>query len=43
VLQSVLYEGHLKIADLEAFQQTLAAGLGHAKALGFGLLSIGKG
>lgn len=43
VLQSALYEGHLKIADLEAFQKTLAAGLGHAKALGFGLLSIGKG
>jgi len=43
VLQSVLYEGHLKITNLEAFKQTLAAGLGHAKALGFGLLSIGKG
>lgn len=43
VLQSVLYEGYLKIADLEPFKQTLASGLGHAKALGFGLLSIGKG
>ncbi|MCL6529541.1 MAG: type I-E CRISPR-associated protein Cas6/Cse3/CasE [Meiothermus ruber] len=42
VLQSVLYEGHLKITDLEAFKHTLAAGLGHAKALGFGLLSIAK-
>jgi CRISPR system Cascade subunit CasE len=41
-LQSVLYEGHLKITDLEAFKQTLRDGLGHAKALGFGLLSIAK-
>ncbi|MDW8091983.1 MAG: type I-E CRISPR-associated protein Cas6/Cse3/CasE [Meiothermus sp.] len=43
VLQSVLYEGHLKITDLERFKETLAAGIGHAKALGFGLLSIAKG
>ncbi|MEW5935922.1 MAG: type I-E CRISPR-associated protein Cas6/Cse3/CasE, partial [Bacillota bacterium] len=38
----VLYEGHLKITDLEVFKRTLATGLGHAKALGFGLLSIAK-
>ncbi|MDX2007840.1 MAG: type I-E CRISPR-associated protein Cas6/Cse3/CasE [Meiothermus sp.] len=43
VVQSVLYEGHLKIADLESFKRTLATGLGHAKALGFGLLSVAKG
>lgn len=43
VLQSVLYEGHLKITHLEVFKIALASGLGHAKALGFGLLSIGKG
>ncbi|RIH85411.1 CRISPR-associated endoribonuclease Cse3 [Meiothermus luteus] len=43
VLQSVLYEGHLKITDLERFKKTLASGIGHAKALGFGLLSIAKG
>lgn len=42
-LQAVLYEGHLKITDLETFKRTLATGLGHAKALGFGLLSIAKG
>ncbi|GIW33813.1 type I-E CRISPR-associated protein Cas6/Cse3/CasE [Meiothermus sp.] len=42
VVQSVLYEGYLKIADLEVFKRTLATGLGHAKALGFGLLSIAK-
>lgn len=40
-LQSVLYEGHLQISDLELFKRSLGAGLGHAKALGFGLLSIG--
>lgn len=43
VVQSVLYEGHLKITDLETFKQTLETGLGHAKALGFGLLSVAKG
>lgn len=42
-LQSVLYEGHLKITDLEIFKHTLATGLGHAKALGFGLLSVARG
>lgn len=39
----MLYEGYLRVSDLEAFRRTLASGLGHAKALGFGLLSIGKG
>lgn len=43
VLQSVLYEGHLRITDLEAFKNTLTGGLGHAKALGFGLLSVARG
>lgn len=42
IVQSVLYEGHLKITDLAAFKTTLQTGLGHAKALGFGLLSIAK-
>lgn len=42
-LQSVLYEGHLKITDLEAFRAALRSGIGPAKALGFGLLSIAKG
>jgi len=42
-VQSVLYEGHLKVTDLETFRQTLASGLGHAKALGFGLLSVARG
>ena len=42
-VQSVLYEGHLKLTDLGAFKQTLSSGLGHAKALGFGLLSVARG
>jgi CRISPR system Cascade subunit CasE len=42
VVQSVLYEGHLKVTSPEVFKQSLEAGLGHAKGLGFGLLSIGK-
>lgn len=42
-VQSVLYEGHLKVNDLETFKQTLVSGLGHAKALGFGLLSVARG
>lgn len=42
-LQAALYEGYLEITDLERFKATLATGLGHAKAWGFGLLSIGKG
>jgi CRISPR system Cascade subunit CasE len=39
-LASVTFEGHLKITDLEPFKATLEGGIGHAKALGFGLLSI---
>lgn len=42
VLQSVLFEGHLRITHLEAFQTTLAHGLGHGRALGFGLLSVAR-
>ena len=39
-LQSALFEGRLTITDLERFLITLEGGIGHAKALGFGLLSI---
>lgn len=41
-VQAVLFEGHLRIADLEAFKATLQGGVGPAKALGFGLLSVAK-
>jgi len=40
-LQSVTYDGHLRVRDIELFLGTLRQGFGHAKALGFGLLSIG--
>ena len=39
-LQSVRFEGRVSITDLERFLITLEEGIGHAKALGFGLLSI---
>jgi CRISPR system Cascade subunit CasE len=40
-LQSVTYDGHLRVNDPDTFLIALQNGLGHAKALGFGLLSIG--
>jgi CRISPR system Cascade subunit CasE len=40
-LQSVTYDGHLRVQEVEPFLATLRRGLGRAKALGFGLLSIG--
>jgi len=42
-LQSVTYDGHLRVNEPDAFLAALQSGLGHAKALGFGLLSIAKG
>jgi CRISPR system Cascade subunit CasE len=39
-LRSVLYEGILEVTDAAAFAKTLAAGIGPAKAFGFGLLSV---
>ena len=39
-LRSVLYEGILEVTDADAFAQALAAGIGPAKAYGFGLLSV---
>lgn len=37
---TVVFEGLLKITDSRLFQQTIAAGIGPAKAFGFGLLSL---
>lgn len=39
-LRSVLYEGTLRVTDATVLRATLAAGIGPAKAFGFGLLSI---
>lgn len=41
-LQSTLFDGYLKINDLEQFKKTLVNGVGKAKALGFGLLSVAR-
>jgi CRISPR system Cascade subunit CasE len=40
--QSVRFEGLLTVIDPERFCQTLAAGIGSAKAFGFGLLSVAR-
>jgi CRISPR system Cascade subunit CasE len=37
---SVLYEGLLEVTDTAAFSEALTAGVGPAKGLGFGLLSV---
>jgi len=42
-LQSVTYNGHLRVNNPVAFLTALRSGLGHAKSLGFGLLSVAKG
>jgi CRISPR system Cascade subunit CasE len=42
LLDSVLYEGALEVTEPEAFQRTLAAGIGSGKGFGFGLLSLAR-
>jgi CRISPR system Cascade subunit CasE len=37
---TVLFEGLLRVTDVERFRTTLASGIGSGKAYGFGLLSI---
>jgi CRISPR system Cascade subunit CasE len=39
-LQSVRYEGHLEVMNPEALAKALTEGIGPAKGLGFGLLSL---
>ena len=39
-LAGAMFEGVLVVRDAERFRETLAAGIGPAKAYGFGLLSI---
>lgn len=41
-LQSVRFEGILRVCEPERFRQTLFAGIGPAKGLGFGLLSVAR-
>jgi CRISPR system Cascade subunit CasE len=40
VIQAVTFEGILEVIDREAFTKALSNGLGHAKFLGLGLLSV---
>jgi CRISPR system Cascade subunit CasE len=37
---AVRFDGHLRVTDPELFAATIAAGIGPAKAFGFGLLSV---
>jgi CRISPR system Cascade subunit CasE len=39
---AVLYEGVLRVENAEALAEAVKAGIGHAKAYGFGLLSLAK-
>ena len=39
---SVIYEGTLKITDIEIFKSSLYNGIGSGKAFGFGLMTIAK-
>lgn len=41
-LYAVRFDGHLRITEHQTFRQGLAAGIGPAKALGFGLLSLAR-
>jgi CRISPR system Cascade subunit CasE len=43
ILYAVLFDGYLFVRDPTSFGQTLRTGIGHGKALGLGLLSIGSG
>jgi CRISPR system Cascade subunit CasE len=39
-VHAVQFDGVLEATDKEAFRKTLVTGIGHAKALGLGMLSI---
>lgn len=41
-LSGVQYEGILEVTDTQKFFQTLCSGMGPAKGLGMGLLSIAR-
>lgn len=43
ILQTALFQGHLRITNVADFVRSLYSGLGHSKALGLGLLSIARG
>lgn len=37
---SALFEGRLRVTDVEPFRKTLETGIGHGKVMGLGLLSV---
>lgn len=41
-IHGVGYEGLLEVADPELFQKTIRAGIGPAKAFGFGMVTLGR-
>lgn len=41
-IAAVLFEGHLRVTDRDAFLRMMARGIGPGKAYGFGLLSIAR-
>ena len=43
VVYSALFDGVLRVTDVDLFVHALREGLGHAKALGLGLLSVAGG
>lgn len=38
----VVFDGLLKVADPEALRKSVTAGIGHARAFGFGLMTLGR-
>lgn len=42
-LHAVTFDGLLRVEDTQQLTATLHNGVGHGKALGFGLLSLGRG
>lgn len=41
MFRGVVFDGHLRVTDRDAFRAALASGIGSGKAYGFGLLSVG--
>ena len=42
VIQGVTFDGVLRVSDVAVLRHTLQAGIGHAKSLGFGLLTVAR-
>lgn len=42
VIQAAAFDGVMRVTDNETLRRTLIQGIGHAKALGFGLLTVAR-